>query len=108
MRTILSKISAASLALSLLTLVARAQTTPNTQSDNKPASGEFSQLADSVLDMLRSGAWVSFTRNVMPSLEDWKAIASTNSSPKGEDPLDSIQRAQPFVKQKFEMSAKSV
>ena len=108
MRTILSKISTTCLALSLLTLMAPAQTTPNTQVENKPADGEFSALADSVLDMLRSGAWVSFSRNAMPSWDDWKAIVSTNSPPGGEDPLDSIQRAQPFMKQKFEMSAKSV
>ena len=92
----------------LVSPASAADATPEPAKMYHATAEEFAPLAQAVLDLLQSGAAVSFARSVTPSLEDWKSILSTNLPAQKEDPLAGFQRSGPFLRGKLELGAKQV
>jgi thiol-disulfide isomerase/thioredoxin len=80
---------------------------PPPAKEYQPASGEFSALGDAVLELLKSGATMSFARNLAPSADDFKAILSTNV-PHPADLAPSLARGGEFQRQQLAAGAKQV
>jgi thiol-disulfide isomerase/thioredoxin len=112
MKTRLSMVCAGCLAVLLLSLwpsqgfASEAPAAP--PKEYQPAADEFSALGDSVLELLQSGATVSFAKSVSLSLEDAKSVLSTNLPPLTGDRLESFQRAGEIRRIQIMASAKAM
>lgn len=74
-----------------------------------PAKEDFSPVAAAVVKLLESGDAAAFAKTMASSLEDWRAVANTNRTSDGEDPLgESWQQSLDRQKLQIESSAKQV
>jgi len=69
---------------------------------------DFSAVSQAVVELLQNHDAARFATALSPSIEDWKAILSTNLPTPGEDPLKSFQRTVGYERQQMEASAKAL
>jgi len=74
-----------------------------------PANEDFSPVAGAVVQLLESGDAAGFARALAPTLEDWRAVVTTNRNEAGEDPLGaSWQKSVERRREQLESGAKQV
>jgi thiol-disulfide isomerase/thioredoxin len=69
---------------------------------------DFSAVSQAMVELLQSHDTARFARELAPTVEDYRAILSTNLPVKGEDPLKGFQNTVPNQRQKLESSAKAL
>ena len=69
---------------------------------------DFSAVSRAVVELLQSRDTARFAAAMSPSLDDWKAVLSTNLPAKGEDPLKGFQNRVQYERQNMEASAKAL
>ena len=68
----------------------------------------FSAVSQAVVELLQSHDTARFAAAMSPSIEDWKAMLSSNLPAQGEDPLKGFQNTVQYERQKLESSAKAL
>ena len=69
---------------------------------------DFSVVSQAVVELLQSHDTARFAAAMSPSIEDWKAMLSTNLPATGVDPLKGFQNTVPYQRQKMEASARAL
>ena len=69
---------------------------------------DFSAVSQAVVKLLQSHDTGRFARELAPSIEDFRAILSTNLPAKGEDPLKGFQGTAKYERQQVELSARAL
>ena len=69
---------------------------------------DFSVVSRAVVELLQSRDPARFADALSPSIEDWKAMVSTNLPATGEDPLKGFQNTVRYQRQQLESSAKAL
>jgi len=69
---------------------------------------DFSAVSQAVVELLQSRDTARFATAMSPSVEDWKAILSTNLPATGENPLNGFQKMVPRQRQQMEAGAKAL
>ena len=74
-----------------------------------PAAEDFSSVAGAVVELLESGDAAAFAEAIAPSIEDWRAVASTDRNEADEDPVGPAwQSVLDRQRQQLESSARAV
>ena len=87
--------------LTLLTKVNAATPVAGTNAD-------FSAVSQAVVELLQHRDTARFAAAMSPSLDDWKAVLSTNLPTAGQDPLKGFQNTVQYGRQKMESGAKAL
>ena len=69
---------------------------------------DFSTVSQAVVELLQSHDAARFAAAMSPSIEDWKAMLSTNLPVKDEDPLEGFQNTVRYQRQQLESGAKAL
>jgi thiol-disulfide isomerase/thioredoxin len=69
---------------------------------------DFSAVSRAVVELLQNHDTARFADALSPSIEDWKAMVSTNLPATGEDPLKGFQNSVRYQRQQMESSAKAL
>jgi thiol-disulfide isomerase/thioredoxin len=75
----------------------------------KPVAGtneDFSAVSASVVELLQSRDTARFAAELVPAIEDWQAILSTNAARQNPDPLASFRQSAEHDHQRVEQGAK--
>jgi thiol-disulfide isomerase/thioredoxin len=67
---------------------------------------DFSAVSKSVVELLQSCNTARFAVEMLPTIEDWQSILSTNEPGKGLDPIDGFRHSAEFQRQQIEEGAK--
>ncbi|MGA2802307.1 MAG: TlpA disulfide reductase family protein [Verrucomicrobiota bacterium] len=74
----------------------------------KATNGEFSVVGDAVVELLQSHDTARFAKELAPTIEDFRAILSTNTVVKDADPLKGFQGTVEDDRRRVESSAKAL